>query len=81
MSVLLPTVPGKVAGIVGWAPAVLQCHDCGATVTQGGGSVAAFVILSGFHFHRCEGRAGVRRCPDCLAAVEAACPNKWRHNA
>jgi hypothetical protein len=32
------------------------------------------VILSGFHFHSCED-GGPRRCPDCLKAAKAACPN------
>ncbi len=76
---LMPTLPGKAAGIVGWAPLVLQCSDCRATYTGTRRSVAADVILSGFHFHICEGQSGKRRCPDCLAAVEAACPNRGRH--
>lgn len=70
----LPTVPGKVSGIVGWEPCVLQCRVCGATVTQDRSGVAAFIILSGFRFHRCEGRDGTRMCPGCLAAAVKACP-------
>lgn len=71
------TLPGKVEGIVGWDPMELQCRDCGAAFTaekpkySGWNSV---ITRSGFHFHRCEGRDGIRRCPECLAAVKAACP-------
>lgn len=78
----MPTLPGKVDGIVGWDPVVLQCRDCGATYT---GTVrrnaGADIILSGYRFHACERGTGMsrRRCPDCLAAVEAACPNRGRH--
>lgn len=77
--VQLPTLPGKVDGIVGWGPLVLQCRDCGATYTGTRRNAAADIILSGYRFHICEGRDGGRRCPDCLAAVEAACPNRGRH--
>lgn len=76
--VQLPTLPGKVDGIVGWDPLVLQCRDCGATYTGARRSVAADVILSGYHFHTCEPGSG-RRCPECLAAAENACPNRGRH--
>lgn len=76
----LPTLPGKAEGIVGWDPCVLQCRECGRTATQDRPSVATFIILSGFHFHGCEGRSGMRRCPECLAAAEAACPNAGRHH-
>lgn len=75
----MPTLPGKAAGIIGMDPLVLQCRDCGTTYTGTRRSVAAYVILSGFHFHVCEGPTGMRRCPDCLAAVEAACPSRGRH--
>lgn len=72
----MPTVEGKVSGIVGLDPMVLQCGDCGATLTQPEGrQIAAFVILSGWHFHVCEGRGGARRCRECLATVKAACPS------
>jgi hypothetical protein len=74
-----PTLAGKVDGIVGWDPLELQCRDCGAVFTGQRRSRAADIILSGFHFHVCEGRDGIRRCPDCLAAVIAACPNVGRH--
>lgn len=77
--VQLPTIPGKVDGIVGWDPLVLQCRSCGVTYEGTGKNRAADIILSGFHFHVCEGRDGIRRCPDCLAAVIAACPNTGRH--
>jgi len=73
LPLLLPTVPGKVSGIVSLNPFTLQCADCAATVT--GKRPAATVVLSGFHFHVCEGRGGVRRCPSCLAALKAACPS------
>lgn len=75
----MPTLPGKAEGIVGLEPCVLQCRDCGTTATQGGRSLAGFIILSGFHFHTCEGRGGKRRCPSCLAAVERECPSRGRH--
>lgn len=71
--VLLPTLPGFVTGIVGVDPLVLQCHDCGVTTTRTERTAAAGIILSGFHFHICEGRSGVRRCPACLSAVRAGC--------
>lgn len=76
----LPTLPGKVGGIVGWDPCVLQCRECGVIATQEGRSAAAFIILSGYRFHGCEEKTGMRRCPDCLAAVEAACPNRGKHS-
>ena len=76
----MPTLPGKAGGIVGWDPCILQCRECGATVKQEGRSAATFIILSGYRFHGCEGREGVRRCPDCLAVAEAACPNVGRHD-
>ena len=75
----MPTLPGKVDGNVALDPCVVQCRDCGATETQRGRSLATFIILSGYHFHGCEGRDGKRRCPDCLAAVERECPNRGRH--
>jgi hypothetical protein len=71
----LPTVPGKIDGIVGWGPCVLQCRVCGETATQDRKSVATFVILAGFRFHLCEERKGLRMCPGCLAAAVAACPS------
>lgn len=71
----LPTIPGKVEGIVGWEPCVLQCRVCGDATTQTGRSVATFIILSRFHFHTCEERKGIRMCPTCLTAAVAACPN------
>lgn len=75
----MPTLPGKVDGIVGWEPCVLQCRKCGATATQEGRSAATFIILSGYGFHTCEGRTGMRRCPTCLAAAESTCPSSGRH--
>lgn len=77
----LPTLPGKVDGIVGLDPLVLQCRECGVTYEGGRKRIAADIILSGFHFHTCEETGGKRRCPDCLAAVIAACPNQGRHRA
>lgn len=71
----LPTLPGKVDGVVGIEPLMLQCRDCGSTYTGQYRSIGADIILSGYHFHLCEGRKGVRRCPDCLAKVKAACPS------
>jgi len=72
----LPTLPGKVDGIVGLAPLVLQCRECGATYEGSSRTIALDIILSGFHFHVCEGPDGKRRCPECLSAVEAACPRR-----
>lgn len=47
---LMPTLPGKATGIVGVDPMVLQCHDCGATLTQPPGrTVAVFIVTSGWH--------------------------------
>lgn len=66
-----PTLPGKVDGIISMDPFTLQCRDCGETYV--GERPALSVILSGFHFHVCEGRDGVRRCPECLARVIAEC--------
>mgnify|MGYP003142669499 CR=1 FL=1 len=76
--VQLPTLPGKVDGIVNWDPLVLQCRACGTTY-QGGRERRGFdIILSGYGFHTCEPGSG-RHCRDCLAAVEAACPSPGRH--
>jgi hypothetical protein len=74
-----PTLPGKVDGVVGWDPLELQCRDCGAVYTGSSNRRAADIILSGFHFHICEGRDGKRRCPSCLNTAESACPNLGRH--
>lgn len=76
--VQLPTLPGKVDGVVGWEPCVLQCRECGRTATQEGRSAAMFIIMSGFHFHTCRrGLDAPRRlCPDCLAAATRECPNR-----
>lgn len=71
----LPTIEGKVGGIVGWEPCVLQCRECGVTATQEGRSAGAFILSAGFKFHTCESREGIRMCPDCLEATVAACPN------
>ena len=83
MTEQLPTLPGKYDGIVGWDPEViLQCRECGATHTgsRGGRDLrGADIILSGYRFHTCEGKGGIRRCPDCLAAAIKACPNVDRH--
>lgn len=73
LPLLLPTVPDMVSGIVSLDPFTLQCADCGDTAS--GERPASTVILSGFHFHVCEGRDGVRRCPTCLTAVKKACPS------
>lgn len=73
----LPTLPGKVDGIVGWAPLVLQCRECGTTYKGRYRSAATDIILSGFHFHTCE-KGGGRKCPGCLEAAEASCPNRGR---
>lgn len=73
----MPTIPGKVAGIVGVDPVVLQCSDCGRTLTQPKDrGVAMFIVLSGWHFHTCEGRTGQRRCRDCLAVVKSTCDRR-----
>jgi len=72
------TLPGKVDGVVGWDPLELQCRDCGAVYVGERKHPATDIILSGFHFHRCEDRDGQRRCPSCLAAVKAACPKGHR---
>lgn len=74
----LPTLPGKVDGIVGWDPLVLQCRECGTTHVGDRYNVAAEIILSGFHFHSCVPGSG-RRCPPCLSAVESSCPNTGKH--
>lgn len=76
MSAMLqqPTLPGKAEGVIGLNPLALQCRDCGEVFVGQRRSAATDVILSGFHFHLCEGRDGQRRCPDCLAAAIAACP-------
>lgn len=77
----LPTIPGKVDGIVGMDPCVLQCRACGATATQDVRGAGLFITLSGFHFHVCDGRSGLRMCPSCLAAAKAACGSSRCANA
>lgn len=74
----LPTLPGKVDGIVGLDPLVLQCRECGATYVGERRSVAADIILSGYGFHTCEPGSG-RRYPSCLDAAHRSCPNTGRH--
>lgn len=79
LHMLLPTVPDKVSGIVCLDPFTLQCADCAVTATgrdvgtKREARPAATIVLSGFHFHVCEGKDGVRRCPSCLAKAKAAC--------
>ena len=75
MADLLPTIPAYAPGIVALDPTVVQCHDCGATAEC---PRAVDLILAGFHFHGCESEP-VRRCPDCLAHVRAACTER-RHD-
>lgn len=75
----LPTLPGKVDGIVGLNPLVLQCRVCGATHTDDRKSIATAVILSGSGFHTCDAPGGVRHCRDCLEAAEAKCGGR-RHD-
>lgn len=75
----LPTLPGKVDGIVGLDPVVLQCRKCGSTVTrEGRRALWSLVVIDGWKFHTCE-EGGGRKCPDCLAAAENNCPNRGRH--
>lgn len=69
---LLPTVPGKVSGIVSLDPPTVQCHQCRATHTEP--QLGLCVILSGYRFHTCE-KNPVRLCRDCMAPVHAACPS------
>jgi hypothetical protein len=75
---MLPTIPGLVTGIVGLNPLRLQCGECGTVTVRTERGVAYGVIASGFHFHTCEGRNGIRRCPDCLARALAACQMSHR---
>jgi len=69
---LLPTVPGKVRGIVGLDPLRLQCGDCGVTHEQCTRSVAACIITAGFNFHTCEVDSP-RRCPECTVRALTEC--------
>lgn len=69
-----PTIPGKVDGIIGWDPCVLQCRECGETATQDRRSVATFIILANFKFHLHEPEPR-RLCPSCMDAVRDACEN------
>jgi hypothetical protein len=71
---LMPTLPGYVQGIVAADPFRLQCGDCTSTVT--GPKIALLVILSGYHFHSCEGPDGPRRCPECLRSALLACSRR-----
>lgn len=72
---LLPTLPGKVRGIVGWEPLRLQCGDCGTIHEQCSRSVAACIITAGFQFHTCEAGAP-RRCPECLVRALTDCGSR-----
>lgn len=81
MSQLLPqpTVPGKVAGIIGMDPLTVQCAECGATASRTTERTgAAFIILCGYRFHLCQSDER-RLCPTCFDAETAACLNKGRH--
>lgn len=75
-----PNLPGYIDGVIALAPLTLQCRTCG-DVTANHGEVetrsdGAFVILSGFRFHGCDGPEGKRQCPDCLSATIQSCPSK-----
>ena len=49
LPLLLPTLPGKVAGIVSEDPPTVQCQDCAAT--QSGTWHRIIAGADGFHFH------------------------------
>lgn len=73
----LPTIPGRVDGIVGWNPVQLQCRDCGEIHTGTRPDKPGFdILLAGFRFHVCEGPTGKRRCPSCLRKVLDACSRR-----
>lgn len=75
----LPTIPGKVTGIVEYTDGghvTVQCSVCHHLNTAGpgpGGTTAAFqlVVIDQWNFAPDEGVPGhttYRRCPDCRAA-------------
>jgi hypothetical protein len=73
-----PTVEGMARGIIGVDPIVLQCGECGDTLTQDRDGIAAFIILARWNFcgmenDRQQRTQGPRRCRDCMAAHARDC--------
>lgn len=60
----LPTVEGKVDGIVGWEPAKVQCYECHRTMT----GPSAILVIQWALFNPLSGLPG-RRCAECWLAA------------
>lgn len=60
---LLPTVPGRVHGIVSLNPPTVQCDGCGRTHTDR--TLALAVLQSGIQFHPPGVDDDRRLCRDC----------------
>ena len=63
LPLLLPTVPGKVHGIVSLDPPTVQCDACAATYTAP--TLARAVLGSGFHFNPRREHDKRRLCEAC----------------
>lgn len=66
----LPTVPGKVHGIVSLDPPMVQCDGCGLVASER--SLALTVILSGIRFNRGLYDSGIDKRRLCLGCADEA---------
>lgn len=71
MTAQLPTVEGRVDGVVSLDPPMLQCRGCGVVHTDRPGKLALLILTSNIIFHVGDGRTR-RLCADCRAGC--TCP-------
>lgn len=66
LPMLLPTLPGKVDGIVSEDPPTVQCQDCAAT--KSGNWYQIIGGAEGFRFHQWSDGTNPRLCKPCRIA-------------
>lgn len=64
--VQLPTLPGRVDGIVSLDPPKVQCRSCGVIAEGRPGKLAFLVLTCRILFHVADGRTR-RLCAECRA--------------
>lgn len=77
-SVIRPTLPGKVAGVVCMEPFTVQCQACGVEASGTGRNAVSLVVLtSGILFHPTAWTTGhtdnPRMCRDCRMGRGCEC--------
>ena len=68
LPIILPTVPGRVEGIVSLDPPMVQCQGCGATYA--GRTLGLTVLRSNILFHQ---HRSPRLCKACRLALNCDC--------